>query len=299
VNRIGQPYTTITNLIGIVTQIMIWGYKQQFYPMNLGQCYNSVMEQDSKEVRAKLPKRDVAVDSDFDTYLKLLNINSEQSPHFPHIDELPGHIYLPPEILGSIYSSIKSTKRDKKERSQYVYWNKRIQNYSPGKIFTGNYKGTNLLENLPRILNLAYGKPLLYSHTHPDSSWGFSNTDIAMFIAHPSDAYIYAVGSHYALSVIFQTQEMLNRKRGIGNIAYIIEMLKLNNIDGKGTRLEEAGSKIAGKYLWSQGIPLYVFLPPYRDRFIADGTNVPVRFVAEEDFKNGVLLEREMDHFNK
>ena len=174
------------------------------------------MEQDNKEVRAKLLKHDVAVDSGFDTYLKLLNINREQSPHFPHIDELPGHIYLPPEILGSIYSSIKSTERDKKERSQYVYWNKRIQNYSPGKIFIGNSKGTNLLDNFPRISNLAHIKPLLYSHTHPHSSWGFSNADIATFIAHPSDAYIYTVGSHYALSVIFQTQEMLARKRGIG-----------------------------------------------------------------------------------
>lgn len=175
--------------------------------------------------------------------------------YYPTVEELPEHIVLRPEILGSLEESILTSDRTGVHLSQSVWWNKKQRRFTPGKVIWGTENETRQLSLIDTGKFYFGRKPLFYYHTHP---WGyneFSYYDFAIFVAWPQFGFIFTVGSVKGCSFLFQTERSAKIPFS-SRVQQHIELARLEirpGVDAKAHYLN---------YLQERGLGLYTWSPP-------------------------------------
>lgn len=194
-------------------------------------------------------------------------------------DEMPGKIFLPPEVLGSAEEAILMTLRHGEEQSQFVDWNKERRCFIPLHLFWGSEEEISLYayEEIDRRIKLGK-KALLFYHTHP--GWRYARfafeTDVALIKALPKLAFIFAVYGENEAAFLCQTKK--SERLSLKERLLLFSKLKSHQKLIKAEAVEIKDSEVA--IYEREGFVLYHWRPYHLTK------------IREGDLRNGLIASR-------
>ncbi|OGE19437.1 hypothetical protein A3J19_01880 [Candidatus Daviesbacteria bacterium RIFCSPLOWO2_02_FULL_41_8] len=197
-------------------------------------------------------------------------------PEFPKTPEdLPLNLYLPPEILGNLATSILDTNLDGRERSQRVYWSSFRNTPKATAVDIGTQSHTGYKSTAIRTFDVLLGRTALAAyHTH----WvehpyqkQFSERDIANN-AH-SVELIDILGTSSGISALVATKQSC-RKNFQGSAIMLLRSMSRER--------QLAKLNPVCMYHWRFGVTMEKFGLGYYFK--------PLSNIAEDSFSRGITV---------